>query len=146
MQPSWRYQAWGELTRDDVYAILALRQRVFVVEHARVCLDADGDDQRARHLSWFDADGSLLAYLRAFTPGTLRVEASLGRIVTTPAVRGTGLGKALVAEGLARLGAVPVHITAQSYLSRFYSDFGFVPTSGEVIIDNIPHLEMLRAA
>lgn len=49
--PSWRYQTWSELTRDEVYAILSLRQRVFVVEHARVCLDADGDDQRASHLS-----------------------------------------------------------------------------------------------
>ncbi len=144
MQPSWRYQTWGELTRDEVYAILSLRQRVFVVEQERICLDADGDDQRAWHLSWSDADGSVLAYLRAFAPGIKHVEASLGRIVTAPSVRRTGIGKVLVAEGLSRLGTVAVRIIAQSYLSQFYADLGFVPISGEVIIDRIPHLEMLR--
>ncbi|MEO7097538.1 MAG: GNAT family N-acetyltransferase [Polyangiales bacterium] len=149
MQPSWRYQAWGELTRDDVYAILALRQRVFVVEHERACLDADGDDQRAWHLWRTDGEGTVLAYLRAFAPGTKHVEASLGRIVTAPHVRRTGAGRALVAEGLARLearhGPIAVRIVAQSYLSRFYADFGFVPTN-ELVIDRIPHLEMVRAS
>ncbi|MEO6776703.1 MAG: GNAT family N-acetyltransferase [Kofleriaceae bacterium] len=150
MHPEWRYQAWGELTRDDLYTILSLRQRVFVVEHERICLDVDGDDQRAWHLWWPAPDGSVLAYLRSFGPGTKHAEASLGRIVTAPHVRRTGVGRALVAEGLARVeaqhGSVAVRIIAQSYLARFYADFGFVPVSDELVIDRIPHIEMLRPA
>ena len=147
--PHWRYQAWDGLARDDVYAILSLRQRVFVVEHQRICLDVDGDDRHAWHLWWSDADGSVLAYLRVFAPGTKYVEASIGRVVTAPEVRGTGVGRALMAEGLARIeaqhGPVPVRILAQQYLSRFYGDLGFVPVSNELTIDNIPHIEMRRS-
>jgi len=147
----WRYARWADLGVDELYRILTLRQRVFVVEQRCPYLDADGYDDRASHL-WTDAtDGTrALACLRAFGPGVKYAEASLGRIATAPESRGTGLGRALLVEGLARLaadhGAVAVRIGAQQYLERFYGEVGFVTCSAPYLEDDIPHVEMLRAA
>lgn len=148
---AWRFEPWGSLTIDELYRLLLLRQRVFVVEQTCAYLDADGYDPRAHHLWTDDADGKIaLATLRVFGPGVKYAEASLGRIATAPEARGTGLGRALVAEGLRRLdavwGAVPIRIGAQRYLERFYGEFGFATVSDEYIEDGIPHVEMIRPA
>ncbi len=146
---AWRYRAWSALTVDELYRILALRQRVFIVEQSCPYLDADGWDDRASHLWCDDAAGRTCeAYLRVFGPGVKYEEASLGRIVTAPEVRRVGLGRPLVREGLARIasahGAVPVRIGAQKYLEGFYAGLGFVRASDDYLEDGIPHLEMVR--
>jgi ElaA protein len=145
----WRYLAWGELTTDELYRLLVLRQRVFVVEQTCPYLDADGWDARAHHLWTDDAAGAeARACLRVFAPGVKYAEASLGRIATAPEARGTGLGRALVAEGLARIeaahGPVAVRIGAQKYLERFYGEVGFATVSEAYLEDGIPHVEMVR--
>ncbi len=144
---SWRYQPWSTLTADEVYRIMVLRQRVFVVEQACAYLDADGWDPQASHL-WNDHRDATIAYLRVFAPGIKYPEASLGRIVTAPEVRRSGLGRRLVAEGLARIaaahGPAPVRIGAQKYLEGFYGEVGFVRASDDYLEDGIPHLEMVR--
>jgi ElaA protein len=145
---AWQYAPWSELGRDALYALLRLRARVFVVEQACPYADPDGLDPLASHL-WTEAAGDALACLRVFGPGVRYPEASLGRIVTAPEVRRTGLGRELVCEGLRRVaqafGAVPVRIGAQAYLERFYGDLGFVRVSDDYLEDNIPHLDMVRA-
>ena len=143
---TWSHKHWSELTRDEIYMILTLRQRVFVVEHRRPCLDTDGADSLAWHL-WHGDEG-VDAYLRWFAPGVRCIEASIGRLVTAAGVRGTGLGRTLLVEGLerinARCGDVPVRITAQQYLERFYTEYGFIRSSGTFAIDDIDHIEMVR--
>jgi ElaA protein len=145
---TWSHKHWSELTRDEIYMILALRQRVFVVEHRRPCLDADGADSLAWHLWVARGDEGVDAYLRWFAPGVRSAEASIGRVVTAAGVRGTGVGRALLVEGLARIhsqcGDVPVRITAQQYLERFYTEYGFIRSSGTFAIDDIDHIEMVR--
>jgi ElaA protein len=146
---TWIEKPWSALTLDELYAILRLRQRVFIVEQSCPYVDADGKDQRCRHL-WMagTAGGEPLAYLRIVPPGVTFAEPSLGRVITAPEARRGGLGKALIVEGLARLaaahGRVPVRIGAQKYLERFYTDLGFVSASDDYDEDGIPHLEMLR--
>jgi len=145
---TWHYRSWSELTVDELYAIMVVRQRVFAVEQNCAYLDADGFDPPADHL-WSAGSDGVTAYLRVLAPGVKYDEASLGRIVTAPEVRRTGLGRALVAEGLARLiaahGPVAIRIGAQRYLERFYGEFGFVRASDDYLEDGIVHLEMLRA-
>lgn len=147
----WRYEPWSALTTDELYRILALRQRVFCVEQNCPYLDCDGLDARATHL-WSEdaaaADG-IGAYLRVFAPGARYAEASIGRVVTAPEVRRSGLGRALMREGIARIAAAhpgaPIRIGAQKYLERFYGELGFVRVSDDYLEDGIPHLEMVRA-
>ncbi|HVV83612.1 MAG TPA: GNAT family N-acetyltransferase [Kofleriaceae bacterium] len=149
MPPAWRYEPFAGLSVDELYRILALRQRVFVVEQTCAYLDADGWDRHADHL-WLEDGDVAVACLRAFAPGVKCTEACLGRIVTAPEKRGTGLGHALVVEGLGRLeaqhGPVPVRISAQAYLERFYRQHGFDRASDDYDEDGIPHLAMVRPA
>jgi ElaA protein len=147
--PDWHYAPFAELSVDELYRLMVLRQRVFVVEQTCAYLDADGWDRHADHL-WLEDGDAAVACLRVFAPGVKYSEACLGRIVTAPERRGRGLGHALVEEGLARLtaqhGPVPVRIGAQKYLERFYQQHGFARASDDYDEDGIPHLEMVRPA
>ena len=146
MKPAWRYEPFAKLTPHELYRIIALRQRVFVVEQTCPYLDTDGVDLASDHL--WTGDPEILAYLRVVPGGAKYDEPSLGRVVTAPEARGTGLGRALMIEGLARararFGEVPVRIGAQKYLFAFYESLGFVRASDDYVEDGIPHVEMLR--
>ena len=127
--------------------VLALRCRVFILEQGAY-LDPDGVDPQCWHLCGRDAQGKLVAYLRAVDPGVKYAEASIGRVITAPEHRGTGLGRRLMHEGLARCSSTwpgqAVRISAQSRLRRFYASLGFEAVSDDYLEDNIPHLQMLR--
>lgn len=141
----WRESSFAELSVDELYKIVALRERVFVVEQACAYQDADGHDQASRHL-WAELDGAIHAYLRIVPAGAKFAEQSLGRIITAPEARGTGLGKELVRRGIAASDGVTIRIGAQAHLERFYSGLGFARASGLYDEDGIPHIEMLRPA
>src|SRR4051812_42393990 len=106
METTWRTHAFDELTAAQLYAIVQLRERVFVVEQRCVYLDADGLDPVARHL-WAERDGKVVAYLRILPAGAKYDEVAIGRVVTAPDGRGSGLGRELVRRGIAACGAVP---------------------------------------
>lgn len=145
----WTYTRFHTLGVDNLYDALALRCRVFILEQGPY-LDPDGVDRESGHLLGRDAAGVLQAYLRVVDPGVKYDEPSLGRVITAPERRGTGLGRQLVAEGLARCTADwpgrAVRISAQSHLARFYGEFGFLRVGPDYLEDNIPHCEMLRPA
>ena len=61
------WKKFNELSIDDLYAILNLRQQVFILEQNYPYYDADYSDQDAFHLLGFQ-DNKLVAYLRAFPP------------------------------------------------------------------------------
>jgi ElaA protein len=144
-----RWLQFESLTPRQLYAIMQLRQRVFVVEQRCAYLDADGKDFGSL-LGWGDNKGQLVATARILAPGVSYAEPSIGRVVTAPEGRGTGWGRLLLASALAEVGALypgcSVRIGAQCYLERFYRAFGFEVASGPYDEDGIPHIEMLRPA
>lgn len=153
MTVTWQWSAYEELTREDLYAILARRQEVFIIEQQCIYPDLDGIDPHAWHLmGWDEKDGKreLLAYLRCVHPGIKYAEVSLGRVLSAPAARGTGIGRALLAEALANVARVypgeAIRISAQLYLEKFYASFGFVSIGMPYDEDDIAHIEMLREA
>jgi ElaA protein len=141
------WSPWMELSRDELYAILALRQQVFVVEQRCLYLDADGRDPEAWHLRWH-RDQELVAYLRAFPPDEAG-DAWIGRVIVAPSLRGTGLGRPLMQAGLeavaSTFGACPVKVSAQAHLAAYYGSLGFVIVGEEYLDDGIPHVPMRRA-
>ena len=139
----WFERAFSELTTSELYAIIELRERVFVVEQKCAYLDADGLDPECRHL-WATRDRQILAYLRFIPPGMKYKEAAIGRVIVAQEARGTGLGKELMRRGLAMAGDTPVRIGAQAHLERFYNELGFRRVSDVYDEDGIPHIEMLR--
>ena len=147
----WHFSRFADLTPFDLYDVLAARQNVFILEQTCLYPDIDGYDLEAHHLlGWRNVDGKrqLAAYLRVLAPGAKYDEMSLGRVVTTPAARGSGAGRALLEQGIAHAEALhPGHrirIGAQQYLERFYASFGFQTVSAPYDEDGIMHIDMLR--
>ncbi|HLO69995.1 MAG TPA: GNAT family N-acetyltransferase [Flavipsychrobacter sp.] len=147
MQLNWRLKAFGELSNYELYEVLKLRSKVFVVEQNCVFLDMDDKDTKCLHLMGF-ADSALVAYSRLVPAGVSYKEMSIGRVVTDPNYRAKGLGMELmelsVEKAIESYGTGPIRIGAQLYLKAFYERFGFNINSAEYIEDGIPHIEMLR--
>jgi ElaA protein len=149
----WQWSAFEQLSVDDLYAVLAVRQEVFILEQRCFYPDLDGIDRAAHHLlGWSHHGGErkLAAYLRCVPPGVKFDEPSLGRVLTAPFARGTGVGKVMMEEALRHAEQLhpgrAIRISAQLYLQRFYEGFGFRVTSAPYDEDGIPHIEMLREA
>jgi ElaA protein len=143
----WSCSSFSELSPEALYAIIQLRNEVFVVEQNCVFQDADGKDNSCLHLQGYNPEGKLVAYARIVPAGVSYKEASIGRVVTSPAARGSGAGKELMLQSLQHIhklyGKVPVRIGAQSYLKKFYASFGFEIEGEEYLEDNIPHYIMI---
>ncbi|MCC6412548.1 MAG: GNAT family N-acetyltransferase [Saprospiraceae bacterium] len=142
-------KSFHELSVDELYEILALRQEVFIVEQNCPYLDCDGKDQQSHHLLGRGADGKLLVYTRLLPPGlSYETYMSIGRVVSAPAARGTGLGRVLMHKSIDEchrlFGHGPIKIGAQTYLLKFYEGFGFESTGEEYLEDGIPHTKMVR--
>lgn len=142
---TWHVRAFAELSAPELYAIVNLRERVFVVEQKCVYLDADGLDPAARHL-WAERGGKIIAYLRILPAGVKYDEIAIGRVVTAPEARGGGLGRELMERGIAAVGGAPIRLSAQAHLEAFYESLGFRRASEPYDEDGIPHVEMVRAS
>jgi ElaA protein len=148
MELNWTLKKFEDLTPAELYAIMQLRNEVFVVEQNCVYQDADDKDIRAFHfMGW---DGNILAaYTRLLPQGVSYTEASIGRVVSSPKYRGKGLGRQLMQLSITNtfhlFNCNTIKIGAQLYLKKFYERLGFIQNSGEYLEDNIPHIEMLLA-
>jgi ElaA protein len=73
---------------------------------------------------------------------------SLGRVLTAPSARDSGIGRKLLEQGIARAEALhPGHhfrIGAQQYLEKFYASFGFNTVTAPYDEDGIMHIDMVR--
>lgn len=141
--------SFRELTVTTLYEILNLRNEVFVVEQNCVYLDTDGKDLYAKHILLKNEDGKLIGYSRIL-PIAVSYDnyVSIGRVVTSASVRGSGAGRLLMQESV-RLcenifPSTAIKIEAQSYLISFYESFGFKTLGEDYILDGIPHREMIR--
>ncbi len=138
-----------ELSLDELYAIMKLRQEVFVVEQNCPFVDADGKDQVAWHLMIFNKNDHLVAYTRLFGKSIYyKGYTSIGRVVTSANARGGGIGKFLMQKSIEKcielFGNEPIKIGAQRYLEKFYQSFGFELTGNDYIEDGIDHTYMIR--
>lgn len=146
MNITWHIHTWHELSTEKLYAILALRAEVFVVEQNCPYQDVDGKDPKSLHVCGYTEDEELCAYARLVMPGVSYEEWSIGRVLTSPRVRRTGAGEELMRACMAYFSEHhidAIRISAQSYLHDFYAKFGFVRVSEEYLEDDIPHMEML---
>ena len=144
---AWR--AFDALTARELHDLLKLRADVFVVEQACLFADIDGRDPDAVHLLGRRGPGEPLAgTLRLFGPERRGEPVVMGRVATAASARGTGLGRALVIEGIAeagrRFGAAPIRIGAQSRLEAFYAGLGFARIGADYAEDGIAHCTMVR--
>lgn len=138
-----------QLSLDQLYAIMKLRQEVFIVEQNCPYLDTDGNDQESYHVMGLDKNGKLQAYTRLVPPGvSYQNYSSIGRVTTSSEIRGQKQGKPLMQFSIdwnMRLWPdEPIKISAQSYIVKFYNDLGFFENGAEYLEDGIPHISMIR--
>ncbi len=138
---------YDELTKDDLYAILQLRAKVFVVEQNCPYVDPDGKDQEAWHVLMKCA-GKLIGTARIFPPDVyFKKHTSIGRVVVEKTFRKRSLGKELMRKSMEflmeKFPEYPIAISAQKYLERFYEDLGFYTEGKEYLEDGIPHVKMI---
>lgn len=142
----WTCKPFDELLPEELYQALRLRSEVFVVEQHCPYLDEDNRDQGSHHLLGL-VEGFLAAYVRILPPGLAFSELSIGRVVTSPALRRKGFGKPLMQKAIAQawslFGRQDIRIGAQYYLLDFYSSLGFRQVGEIYLEDDIEHVEMV---
>ncbi len=145
MNINWLLKKFDELSAKELYAIMQLRNEVFVVEQNCVYQDADDKDEKCFHFMGWD-NNILAAYTRIIPPGVTFIEASIGRVVTSPKNRGLGIGLKLMELSINNcfnlFNTNTIKIGAQLYLKKFYESLGFVQCSPQYLEDNILHIEM----
>ncbi len=139
---------YADLSKDELYGILALRTSVFVVEQNCPYQELDSKDQEAYHLILRDSSEIL---------GTLRILLTeyninnpiifIGRVVIHTSIRGKKWGHHIMNTSLQFIDEkwknAHVIISAQEHLQTFYKKHGFISTDKHYLEDGIPHVEML---
>ena len=146
MKISWKIKTWEQLKTKELYSILKLRSKVFVVEQNCVYQDIDDKDKKAIHVFGL-VEGKIIAYSRLFNKKEYFKETSFGRAVVELTNRGKGIGDMLVEKSLSTIKEKykekKVKISAQAHLVNFYKKHGFKTTGKEYLEDGIPHIAML---
>lgn len=144
----FHFKSFKDLTLQELYQILQLREKVFTIEQNCHEPDLDGKDPLAWH-AFLKNQETLIAYARLFTLGKYYEEGvSFGRFVVDPDWRGQGIAKHLLEEVLKffefHFPNVPQIISAQAYLEKFYGNYGFKRMGEPYQEGGIPHCKMIR--
>ncbi|WP_291959743.1 GNAT family N-acetyltransferase [Maribacter sp.] len=142
-----KVKSFKEFDIEELYNVLRLRSEIFVVEQDCVYQDIDGKDSEAIHIIGYK-NKTVVAYTRIFKAGDYFDQASIGRVAVHEDYRKFGYGKVIMKASIT---AVQEHfneneikISAQKYLTKFYTDLGFKSTGEEYLEDGIPHIAMMK--
>lgn len=144
----WKVKTFQELELNELYKIIQLREEVFILEQKCIYTDLDFADQDCTHIMGF-INEEMVAYSRIFAPdASINKSASFGRVLVAKKARGINIGRLLITQLLETIEQLyqtnHVEISAQSYLVKFYQEFGF-QTYGEGYLDaGIPHISMKK--
>ena len=137
---------YKELSADQLYEILRLRAEIFVVEQNCAYQDIDQKDQKAIHLTG-EINKKIIAYTRIFKKGDYFNNSSIGRVLVKKDYRKKDYGKVIMKKSIEIIKTDPeeeeIELSAQKYLTEFYSELGFKKTGKEYLEDNIPHIKMI---
>ena len=136
---------FSDLSNLDLYKIMQLREKVFVLEQTCLYQDLDNIDQGAWHVFATEND-AVVAYARVFVKNTAENMVQIGRVVTEMDYRrkniGTEIMNAAITVAYEKLNAQQIYLEAQTYAIPFYSRLGFKIVSEEFLEDGIPHVKM----
>jgi ElaA protein len=142
----YQFKTFESLSIQELYAIMQVRNDVFVYEQHCYYQDLDDKDQACIHVLGWSEQQKLVAYCRILPPGLTYPTHSIGRVLVISAYRKQQLGRALMQKTLdyilSTFGKVPLTIEAQLYLQAFYESLGFVRTSDVFDDAGIDHVEM----
>lgn len=149
MEMQWLDCHHSELSAQQLYILLSLRNHVFIVEQNCPYQDIDGQDLTAanRHIMGF-LDGKLMAYARVLTPVEETAPVIIGRVIVSEEARGLKLGYRLMEKALESCEQHwpqrGIYLSAQAHLEGFYGRLGFKAVGDVYMEDNIPHIGMQK--
>jgi ElaA protein len=130
---------YRELSKDELYQIMVLRDLVFVVGQKITAVpEVDGRDPECEHAMLF-VDGELVGTARIFCDLEPIV---VGRVAVHSGWQGRGLGTVLMQAVQEHLGGRAAELHAQAHLEDWYSRLGW-QRFGEMFEEaQIPHVMM----
>ena len=151
MTTDWLCKHHNDLGKEQLYAILELRSKVFVAEQKCAYQDVDGQDLTGDTLhvmGW--QDDQLVAYARILDPESQGGDVVIGRVIVAVEGRGQKLGHTLLEQAPENIEEYwpgqPVFLSAQAHLQPFYEQHGFSAQGEMYLEDNIPHIGMRLTA
>jgi ElaA protein len=138
-------RAWAaDLSPGALYALLRLRERVFVVEQGLAYPELDGRDleENARHFWVAGDDKEPIGCVRLLEDDSDALR--IGRMCVAAAYRGRGLARRLMEAALADAGEGCCVLDVPRQWTGFYSRFGFDVDGEEFSDHGIPTLPMRR--
>ncbi|SFN31288.1 ElaA protein [Izhakiella capsodis] len=147
MDLTWQDIHHSELTTLQLYALLALRNQVFIVEQNCPYLDIDNQDLQGenRHIIG-SRSGEIVACARILAPTQDDKPVKIGRVSVSQSARGARIGQQLMVRAMASCqkhwAQRTVFLSAQAHLQNFYGHFGFQAMSDIYLEDGIPHVDM----
>ena len=141
-------KTFSELTNDELYQLIRLREQVFVLEQNCVYVDCDGYDPLCDHI--LVKDGlEVVGASRIIPAGAKTDRIAIGRVVVKKTARRQGLGTMMMEEGLAyintKYGDSEVELSAQLSIKGLYESVGFKVVSDIYLEDGIEHVRMVRS-
>jgi ElaA protein len=133
---------YNELTKDELYLIMDIRNEVFVLEQKICYVDTDFKDQKSKHYFILE-NNEIISYLRVIDQNVKYEEYAISRVATKKKHRKMGYAKKLMDEAINDLKGNPIRISAQAYLKSYYESFGFHQEREPYIEEGILHIEML---
>ncbi len=138
---------FNDLSLQELYSILKIRQEVFIIEQNCNYLDCDNLDLNAIHI-YIKEDLKLIAYLRIIKPKVISENAVLGRILVDSERRKNNIGKKIISHAINLIKHnypnTSIEMSAQAYLIDFYNQFEFKVYGEEYLEDDIPHIKMIK--
>lgn len=142
----WQTKTFSELSTKELYEILYLRTKIFVVDQERIYQEVDENDLNAIHI-FNMINGKVAAYARVFLQGN---NVTFGRVVTDPKYRGQGLGNQLMEHIMQvihqNFAQQEIEIEAQVQVEGFYQKFDFESHGQPFLFNHTPHIKMTHSA
>lgn len=139
-------KSFEELTVNELYDMIRLREAVFVVEQNCVYLDCDNNDQVSQHLI-ATINQQIVGCLRIMPAGSKYDRISIGRVVVDAEFRGQKIAEQMMLEALEFIakkhGREDVVLSAQVVIKELYKKVGFEEISNIYLEDGIDHVKML---
>jgi len=135
-------KSFDELTVNELYDILHLRNKCFILDQQIPYQDLDYYDQESDHVLLYDDSNSCLAaYARSIRPGVRFKEASIGRVCVHEDYRGLGLYDTLV-QSVFSLGHKEWRAVTQQQFFEIWKRYDWI-VDKEVIEDGVKSYEII---
>lgn len=137
---------YSSLNKDQLYKLIHLRIKVFVVEQNCPYQDLDEFDKISYHV--FGTFNATTMAVGRIIPYKKNRKVVIGRIAVDESYRNKGYAKKMMKEIInfiiKEFPGFKMELSAQTYLVDFYNSLGFSSHGSEYLEDGIPHIYMSK--